>query len=160
MPAVWEIRLSYWGLGALLGAAALRYLLPLLLWRTPWLLDTQLISVLLLSAASITAGCLAAGGGGRLLSAALGAACWATALSFAPRYLWPLPAARPDWQVYAALAVLGLALLLRYYLLRRWGIGLTGQGWEGIEAWAHGRPLYARALAARRLDRLGWRRRA
>lgn len=157
MVESWERRLAHWGLGALLVAVVLRHILPWLLWRSPWLLDSQIIAAAVLWSASLAAGSLLSGSGGRGASACLGCACWLTAVSLVPKYLWHLPGGRPQYQLVIAGALLGLALLSRWYMLRRWSLELTGLGWEAVQSWALERPLYARCLAERRLRLLGWR---
>jgi hypothetical protein len=157
MLATWEVWIVRRGLIALVLVAGLRYLAPMLLFHGRWLLDTQLIFTLLLWSALLLVGCLVGGSSGRALGFTLGLLAWGGALSMIPRFAWHIPAERPLWQQWASLGLLLGALILRRWLLLRWSLELTGQGWDAIQAWAVERPFQARALAQARLKLLGWK---
>jgi hypothetical protein len=150
-----ELWLHQYALAALWLAVLLREGLPLLLYRQSWLLPSQLLAALLLSAAAISAALLLPRAYGLSINGLLGLSCWAAAISLAPRYLWPT-APRPLWQLVLAAAYLLAAILLRSIYLRRWGLLLRGHGWAWMLDWAAERPLYARLLAWRNLRLLGW----
>jgi hypothetical protein len=151
-----EIWLHQYALAALWLMLLLRVGLPLLVYKQQWLLHSQLLAALLLSALAITSALFVPRAYGLSLNGLIGLCCWAAALSFIPRYFWPT-APRPLWQFALAIVYLLAALLLRTIYLRRWTIRLRGHGWAWMLEWAEERSLYARLLAWRIMRLLGWR---
>lgn len=151
-----EIWLHHYALAALWLALLLRALLPWLIYHQSWLLHSQLLATLLLSALALSAALLVPRAWGLSLNGLLGLCCWAAAISYLPRYLWPTTP-RPLWQFGLAGAYLLAALLLRAVYLRRWQLRLRGHGWAWLLDWAAERSLYARQLAGQNLRLLGWK---
>lgn len=142
------------GFYAVLATALLRFSTKL--WGGgSWLLQSQIIGACLLLGLVFLAGVTLPRLLGDSLLYLLGLACWATAISFVPRYsFWPT-GFQPAWAFYGALAFLGLSMLYAFARKQRWYGRMRGKGWEWILDWSADKPYQARKLARAVLRTLG-----
>jgi hypothetical protein len=123
-----------------------------------WLLHSQLLTVPLLLTALIFCAFTLPRTPGYAATALLGGAAWLIAVSLLPCYAWPR-GPLPQWLMWGALVLLGLAWLYRTAKLRRWVTVIRGHGYEWLNTWAAGKPLAARLLADSAMRGQGYQRR-